>query len=140
MSVADAAHFVPPYVALSQPENLKREQFADDRGHDVTADDDGTKTDDDSSDGDDSRHETEAKPMYLPPHSASNAVFRPTHETFPEFSLPGNGAVVRPLPPEVALRLQLDFSGSEVSRPKLSPAQVFAESSGASSSSVTSSR
>lgn len=73
----------------------------------------------------------------------------------PEFSaLIENGAVVQPLPPEIALRLPLNefpqlsveahVLSNEVPplsvRPKLSPVRVLAESSGASSSSVTSSR
>ena len=74
------------------------------------------------------------------------------HPEFP--SLIENGAVVQPLPPEIALRLPLnEFTPSSVEthtlsvethplsvRPKLSPVRVLAESSGASSSSVTSSR
>jgi hypothetical protein len=67
------------------------------------------------------------------------------HPEFP--ALIENGAVVQPLPPEIALRLPLnEFLPSSVevpplpARPSLSPVRVLAESSGASSSSVTSSR
>lgn len=96
--------------------------------------------------------------MYLP--QGGNNIYQSTPPPpplllHPEFSaLIENGAVVQPLPPEIALRLPLNefpqlsveahVLSNEVPplsvRPKLSPVRVLAESSGASSSSVTSSR
>ena len=141
---SDAAHFVPPYVALSKSEdvvfksdsavNIKRENV------DVEGDDDDDDDNDveDEEDDEDSQETDETKTMYLTPQTGNNIYRTSTSTTLPDFPIPENGAVVRPLPPEIALRLHLDFPSAEA---KLSPAaQVLAESSGASSSSATSSR
>jgi hypothetical protein len=132
---------VPPYVALHKPDevtppetetifNVKTEIDI----HDDLSDDDDDDDDEDEDNVDDP--ETESKPKYLPP-IFGNHVLRPAGAIHPAtsatlitgFPHPDNGAVVRPLPPEIALRLQLDFGQVEAARQKPSPSQHVAESS-----------
>ena len=93
--------------------------------------------------------ETDTKPMYLPIQPLSHLPIQPL-SNFPIATstqhihatsshpcpLPSNGRAVRPLPPEVALRLHFDLSSAEPAP----SARMLAESSGASSSSTTSTR
>ena len=55
--LSDAAHFVPPYVALTKSEDIvfKREPVVEDEDDDEEEDNHNATT-----------HETDTKPMYLP--------------------------------------------------------------------------
>ena len=151
---------MPPYVALTKPDedevappqpvpsfSVKTEVGIQDDGVSDNDTDDEDDEDDDDDEGSVEDPETDSKPKYLPPIFASN-LLRPlasltaatsTPPLIPGFPHPhrDNGAVVRPLPPEIALRLHLDFGQNEAARQKLSPIQHQqpAESSGPSNGS-----
>ena len=96
--------------------------------------------DSDDEEDDNNAHETESKPKYLPPFFGNHVLSStPILTGFPHPDV-GDGAIVRPLPPEVALRLQLDFGQTDAVLSNVSPALPLAESSGASNSIATSSR